>query len=57
MLEWINELEDLAEMRDRRIQNLEEEVEDLKSKACQCKGKEQEVVTPVEEKRGHRMCW
>ena len=49
-LERIDELEDLAETWDRRIRNLEEEVEELKSKACQCKGKEREVVT------GHRMC-
>ena len=32
------------ETRDRRIQNLEEKVEDLESKACRCKGKEREVV-------------
>ena len=55
-LEWIDELEDLAETRDKRIRNLEEEVEEFKSKTCRCKGKEREVVTPVEVKRGHRMC-
>ena len=55
-LEQIDELEDLAETQDRRIRNLEEKVEDLKSKACRCKGKEREVVTPVEVKRGHKMC-
>ena len=55
-LERIDELEDLAETQDRRIWNLEEKVEDLESKACRCKGKEREVVTPVEVKRGHRMC-
>ena len=55
-LEWIDELEDLAEIRDRRIRNLEEKVEELESKACRCKGKEREVVTPVEVRRGHRMC-
>ena len=55
-LERIDELEDLAETWDERIRNLEEEVEDLKSKACRCKGKEREVVTLVEVKRGHRMC-
>ena len=55
-LEWIGELEDLAETRDRRIRNLEEKVEDLESKTYRCKGKEREVVTPVEVKRGHRMC-
>ena len=51
-LERINELEDLAKTWDRRIQNLEEKVEDLESKACRCKGKEREIVTPVEVKRG-----
>ena len=55
-LEWIDDLEDLAERRDRMIQKLEEKVEELELKACQCKGKEREVVTPVEVKRGHRMC-
>ena len=55
-LEQIDELEDLVETQDRRIRNLEEKVEELESKACQCKGKEREVVTPVEVKRGHRMC-
>ena len=55
-LERIDELEDLAETRDRRIRSLEEKVEDLESKACWCKGKEREVVTPVEVKKGHRMC-
>ena len=54
--ERIDELEDLAETRDRRIWNLEEKVEELESKACWCKGKEREVVTPVEVKRGHKMC-
>ena len=52
----IDELEDLAETQDRRIQNLEEKVEELESKSCRCKGKEREVVTPVEVKRGHKMC-
>ena len=55
-LERIDELEDLAETWDKRIRNLEEEVKDLKSKACWCKGKEREVVTPVEVRRGYRMC-
>ena len=55
-LEWIDELEDLAETRDRRIQNLEGKVEELESTACRCKGKEREVGTPVEVRRGHRMC-
>ena len=43
-LERIDKLEDLAETRDRGIQILEEKVEELESKACQCKGKEREVV-------------
>ena len=55
-LERIDELEDLAETRDRRIRNLEEKVGELEGKACQCKGKEREVVTPVEVRRGCRMC-
>ena len=55
-LERIDKLEDLAETWDRRIQNLEEKVKELGSKACWCKGKEREVVTPVEVKRRHRMC-
>ena len=55
-LEWIDKLEDLAETWDQRIRKLEDEVEDLRLKACRCKGKEREVVTPIEVKRGHRMC-
>ena len=55
-LERIDELEDLAMTRDRRIRSLEEKVEELESKMCRCKGKEREVVTPVEVKKGHRMC-
>ena len=55
-LERIGELEDLAKTHDRRIRNLEETVEELESKVCRCKGKEREVVTPVEVKKGHRMC-
>ena len=55
-LERIDELEDLAEIQDRRIWNLEEKVGELELKACRCKGKEREVVTPVEVRRGHRMC-
>ena len=55
-LERINELEDLVETWDKRIWNLEEEVEELRSQVCRCKGKEREVVTPVEVRRGHRMC-
>ena len=55
-LERIDELEDLVETQDRRIRDLEEKVEDLESRVCWCKGKEREVVTPVEVKKGHRMC-
>ena len=55
-LEWIDELEDLVETQDRRIRTLEEKVEELESKTCRCKGKEREVFTPVEVRRGHRMC-
>ena len=54
-LERIDELEDLAETRDRRIRNLEEKVEELEGKACRCKGKEREVVTSVEVKKGHKI--
>ena len=54
-LERIDELEDLVETRDRRVRNLEK-VEELESKTCRCKGKEREVITPVEVKRGHKMC-
>ena len=49
-LEHIDELEDLVETWDRRIRNLEEKVEELEGKVCRCKGKEREVVTPVEER-------
>ena len=56
-LERIDELEDLAETRDRRIQNLEEKVGELEGKTCRCKGKEKEVVTPIEVRRGCRRCW
>ena len=55
-LERINDSENLAERRDRRIQALEDEVEELKLKVCHYKGKEKEVVVPEEVKRGHRMC-
>ena len=55
-LERIDELEDLAETRDRRIRNLEEKVEELEGKVCRCKGKEREVVTPVEVRRIYRVC-
>ena len=56
-LERIDELEDLAKTQDRRIRNLEEKVEELESKTCRCKGKEKEVVTPIEVRRGCRRCW
>ena len=54
-LEHINNLEDLAEGRDKRIQALEE-VEELKPKVCRGKGKEREVDVPKEVRRGYRMC-
>ena len=54
-LERIDNLEDLAERRDKRIQALEEEVEELKLKVCCCKGKEREVEVPEEVRRGYRM--
>ena len=56
-LEQIDNLEDLAEQRDKRIRTLEEEVEELKLKVCCCKGKEREVNVPKEVKRGYRMHW
>ena len=56
LMERIDKLEDLAEIRDQRIRNLGEKVEELESKVCRCKGKEREVINPVEVKRGHRMC-
>ena len=56
VLERINNLEELAEKRGQRIQALEEEVEELKPKACCCKGKEREVKVPEEVRRGYRMC-
>ena len=56
VLEHIDDLEDLAERRDKRIRALEDKVEELKPKVCHCKGKEKEVVVPEEVKRGHRMC-
>ena len=63
LMEWINlalehidDLEDLAERRDKRIRALEEEVEELKLKVCHCKGKEREVDVPEEVRRGYRMC-
>ena len=43
-LECINNLEDLAERMDKRIQALEEEVEELKPKVCCCKGKERRLM-------------
>ena len=55
-LERIDNLEDLAERRDKRIRALEEEVEELKPKVCRCKGKEREVDVPKEVRRGYRMC-
>ena len=55
-LEWINDLEELAEKRGQQIRALEEEMEELKPKVCRCKGKEREVEVPEEVRRGYRMC-
>ena len=55
-LERIDDLEDLAERRDKRIRALEEEVEKLKLQVCRCKGKGREVELPEEVRRGYRMC-
>ena len=55
-LEHIDDLEELVEKRDKRIWALEEEVEELKPKVCQCARVEEEVDVPEEVKRGHRMC-
>ena len=55
-LERINNLEELAEKRDKRIWALEGEVEELKPEVCQCKGKERGVEVPEEVRRGYRMC-
>ena len=56
VLECIDNLEELVERRGKRIQALEEEVEELKLKVCCCKGKEREVNVPEEVRRGYRMC-
>ena len=49
-LEHIDNLEELAEKQDKRIQALEEEVEELKPKVCQCVRAEDEVSAPDEVK-------
>ena len=49
VLEHIDDLEELAEKRDKRIHALEE-VEDLKPKVCQCARAEEEVRVPEEVK-------
>ena len=54
-LEHIDNLEKLAEKRDKRIWALEEEVEELKPKVCRCARVEEEIDVPEEVKRGHRM--
>ena len=54
-LEHIGDLEELAEKQDKRIWALEEEVEELKPKVCQC-AQVEETDVPKEVKRGHRMC-
>ena len=48
-LEHINDLEELVEKRDRRIQTLEE-VEKLKPKVCWCARVEEEIDAPEEVK-------
>ena len=47
-LEQIDDLEELAEKWDRRIQTLEEEVEELKPKVCWCARVEEEIDAPEE---------
>ena len=47
-LEHINNLEELAEKRDKRIWALEEEVEELKLKVCRCARVEEEIDAPEE---------
>ena len=54
-LELIDDLEELAEKWDRRIWALEEEVEELKPKVCQCVRVEEEVNAPEKVRRGYRM--
>ena len=54
-LEHINDLEELAEKQDQRIQTLEEELEELKPKVCWCARVEGEIDVPEEVERGHRM--
>ena len=46
-LECIDDLEELAEEWDRRIQTLEEEVEELKLKVCWC-ARVEEIDAPEE---------
>ena len=41
---------------DKKIWALEQEVEELKSKVCQCARVEEEIDVPEEVRRGHRMC-
>ena len=55
-LECINDLEELVEKWDKRIQALEEEIEELKLKVCWCARAEEEVDVPEEVRRGYRMC-
>ena len=55
-LNHIDNLEELAEKRDKRIQALEEEVEELKLKVCWCARAEDEINVPEEVRRGHRIC-
>ena len=56
LMECINDLEELAEKQDKRIWALEEVVEELKLKVCQCVRAEDKIDVPEEVKREHRMC-
>ena len=47
-LERIDDLEELAEKQDKRIWALEEEVEELKPKVCQCVRAEDKISAPDE---------
>ena len=47
-LECIVDLEELAEKQDKRIQALEEEVEELKPKVCWCVRVEDKISAPDE---------
>ena len=48
VLEHVEELEEEKVKQDRRIQDLEAEVKDLKPKVCQCTRAEDEISAPEE---------